>query len=783
MKKAGTIRQVKMSSGKKYIRYISWSSLIILLLFSSSSLADDHDPSTNGRARIAVTDDVINVDGVLDEAAWQDALVIDLRYETSPGENVAPPVKTEALLIHNDDYLYVAFKAYDPDPSAIRAHLSDRDELMGDDSVAIILDTFNDELRAFEFECNPLGIQRDALRNDAGNGHGSDESWDVIWDSAGQVTEWGFAVEMAIPFNSLNFPRTSGEQTWGIIATRDYPRNVRHNIRNVPEDRSRNCSICQEAKVSGFENISPGRNIEFTPTLTGYRYDEREDFPDGERLNLASESELGLTARWGITPNINLNLALNPDFSQVEADSYQLEINRQFALRFEEKRPFFLEGRDFFGTPINAVYTRSIVDPGIGIKMTGKEGANALGLFIARDKVTPLIFPGSQDSNSATLDLETNASVFRYRRDILESSTIGLLLTDREGNGYFNRVYGFDGSIRLTSTDTVSFQVLGSSTQYNKTLFEKLMSEDDEEDDDESDNEDEKSLILPADTINDWAHQFRYEHRTRDWDASITHQRLGTDFRADIGYISRVGYQRFTLDGGRTWYGDSSDLITRLSIYTTYRQLDELNGGLLERELESGFRIRGAMQSSLSYEFRVSQQNYEDLATDIFFHSIRSSLRPAGNLDFDFNVSFGDAIDYRYAREGYKISLRPETSLNIGTHFRIDFEHEYTDFTVQNERLYLANVSQARFIYQFNSRMFLRSILQYIDIRRNQAMYADEIDLVSKRLFTQILFSYKLNPRTVLFLGYSDNYRAYQDIEFTQADRTFFMKIGYAWVL
>jgi hypothetical protein len=211
--------------------------------------------------------------------------------------------------------------------------------------------------------------------------------------------------------------------------------------------------------------------------------------------------------------------------------------------------------------------------------------------------------------------------------------------------------------------------------------------------------------------------------------------------------------------------------------------MNELDGGLLEREIEAGMHLRGAMQSSLMYRFALRRQTYEDLVADLTTHFIRSSIRPSGSIDIEFNAHFGDSIDYSHAREGYRWELTPELSLNLGKHIRIDLDHELTDFTVGGERLYRANVTQSRFIYQFNSRMFVRSILQYVDIRRNQALYEDEIDPISKRLFSQLLFSYKLNARTVFYLGYSDNYRAYQDIDFTRLDRAVFLKIGYAWVL
>jgi hypothetical protein len=513
--------------------------------------------------------------------------------------------------------------------------------------------------------------------------------------------------------------------------------------------------------------------MEFTPTVTGFRYDEREDFPDGEMLQQSSNAEPGLTARWGITPNFNLHAAVNPDFSQVEADAYQLEINNQFALRYQEKRPFFLEGRDFFNTPINAVYTRSIVNPVYGVKATGKEGANALGVYYARDDVTNLVFPGSQGSDSETFEMQSTAAVVRYRRDVLNNSTVGVLITDREGGDYYNRVFGVDGQLRLTSTDIVTFQAIGSSTKYDIPLFKELIGSED----------DSEELDLPEDNFNDWSHELRYEHRTRDWNASVSHERIGGDFRADLGHLSRVGFQRFGARGGPVWYGDSDSLITRFSIDGNYNQMNELDGGLLEREIETGVHLRGAMQSSLMYRFALRRQTYEDLVADLVTNFVRSSIRPSGSINVEMNASFGDAIDYSHARVGYRWELTPELSLNLGKHIRIDLDHELSDFTVEGDRLYRTNVTQSRFIYQFNSRMFVRSILQYVDIRRNQSLYEDEIDPISKRLFSQVLFSYKLNARTVFYLGYSDNYRAYQDIDFTQADRAVFLKIGYAWVL
>ena len=191
-------------------------------------------------------------------------------------------------------------------------------------------------------------------------------------------------------------------------------------------DPNDNCFVCQAPKVTGFEGVKPGRNLELDPTLTGQRTDQRGGFPDGPLQSGDEEADLGLTARWGITPNLTFSGAVNPDFSQVEADAVELDVDTQFALFFPEKRPFFLEAADFFQTPFNAVYTRTVADPRWGAKLTGKVGKNAIGFFVAEDDRTNLLLPGDQFSRTATLeDLRTTDAALRYRRDIGTGSTLG----------------------------------------------------------------------------------------------------------------------------------------------------------------------------------------------------------------------------------------------------------------------------------------------------------------------------------------------------------------------
>ncbi|MHB8054605.1 MAG: carbohydrate binding family 9 domain-containing protein, partial [Candidatus Aminicenantales bacterium] len=224
----------------------------------------------------------IVIDGVLDDPAWEQAARLGIAFEWTPGENVPPPVKSEVLVSFDESAVYIGFRCFDPEPGAIRAHLMDRDDtdtLIQDDHISFMIDTFNDERRAFQFRVNPLGVQADAAFSEQDGSE--DFSWDAIWKSAGRIEEFGYAIEVAIPFNQIRFPSGGGIQTWGFEADRSYPRNVRHRMSTHPRDRNRMCLICQFNKISGFEGISPGINLQLTPTLTVNRTDTRPDFPEG----------------------------------------------------------------------------------------------------------------------------------------------------------------------------------------------------------------------------------------------------------------------------------------------------------------------------------------------------------------------------------------------------------------------------------------------------------------------------------------------------------------------
>jgi len=757
---------------------LGWLGLFLLLAGPATSLAQPQEKTTGaqdtrpnapqngpGLRQFQVTRAAtpVKIDGVLDEDAWKTAAVIDLPYEWFPGDNATPPVTTEALITYDGDNLYVAFRCQDPDPKAIRAHYMDRDAVTAfvqDDHVGFSVDTFNDERRAFQFRVNPLGVQVDGVFSEIDGAE--DFSWDAIWNSAGRVTADGWVAEIAIPFRQLRFPRASSVQTWGFDIFRNYPRNVRHRISSRFTDRAKDCTLCQENKVTGFQGIAPGRNLELDPTVTALRSDTLDSFPDGRLQKDKSKVDPGLTARWGITPNVTLDAAINPDFSQVEADVAQLAINTRFALFFPEKRPFFLEGADLFITPLQAVFTRTVAEPDFGVKLNVKEGGNALGVFASRDSINNLIIPSNQGSAFAFLDDDVDSGVFRYRRDVGRGSALGVLYTDREGKGddYYNRMGGLDGFLRFTPSDTVRVQYLRSDTRYPLSVARRFGQDPNGFDDD--------------------AVHLQYDHFARNWRGFLLYQDLGPEFRADSGFIPRVDVKTAEGRFERFFYGTRDTWYAQASFGGHVVRTEDHQGTLTDRNIELFGTLNGPRQSALDAHAFRNRTFYNGVDFDLTQGLVNFTINPTGGLKFGLAAQFGDDIDFDNTRPAKSVIWLPSAQIRLGEHLNVTGSYENFRLRVDGGQLFEAQLAQSRIIYQFNVRTFVRAIIQYQDISRDPSLYLFPVDRDERNLFGQFLFSYKINPQTVLFTGYTNSRLGLQGIPLTQTDRSFFLKIGYA---
>ncbi len=733
--------------------------LLYALAFRLTLMASDSEAEQREKVpcRIPRIDTEIQIDGYFDEEAWNQALKIDANIEVNPGENIPAPVKTEVYMAYDNSNIYVAFKAYDPDPSQIRANFCDRDNIWDDDWVLILFDTFNDERRCYDFVCNPLGIQADIIESTSGGGG----SWDAIWESDGRITEEGYIVEMAIPFSSLKFPRTEGEQIWGFDAVRSYPRNVRHHIGSFERDRNNNCYFCQLEKITGFSDVIPGRDIELVPTLTSLVTQERENETSGP-FNKDYSSEIGFTSNWGITNNLKLSATLNPDFSTIEADIIQVDINNRFELWYPEKRPFFLEGDDFFETQLDAVHTRTLADPNLGVKLTGKEGKNTIGFFSAQDATTNFVFPSIEGSDSDERDMKSYGTVFRYLRDFGQSSNIGLLLTDREGKNYYNRVLGLDGILRLGKNDRFEWQALGSKTLYPDDIASQY---------DQS-----------TDAFTGRGIEVGYLHDTKTHNFFGDYKDLSPDFRSDLGFENQTGFRFVDVGGNYIWRAGPENWFTWINIYVGADIGKDYDNNTRRKSLKSNFNYNGPLQSYFGVYGQLSKELYEGQEFNTGFLNYWVGGQFTKWFNFNLWSVFGNRIDYDNTRPGKGLQLGVSGNLKIGPRLSVYLDHYYERLYVTDGRLYTATREYVNLMYHFSERILIRTIFQYANYKKDPSLYIDEVAPEEQEFLSQILLSYKINPRTAFYVGYTDNYFGDHNTDITQTDRSLFAKIGYAWM-
>ncbi|HEY9284382.1 MAG TPA: DUF5916 domain-containing protein [Pyrinomonadaceae bacterium] len=502
------------------------------------------------------------IDGKLDDEVWKSAAVLTNFYQTRPGDNIAPSQPTDVLVGYDAKTLYVAFRAKD-EPGKVRATVPKRDNIWEDDYVGMMLDTFNDQRKAYALFFNPLGVQADGILTE---GMGEDYSPDLVMESKGEVTDAGFTVEIAIPFKSLRY--TAGkDKNWGAHFFRRIKRFNNEQDSWMPISRDKSGFLSQAGKLAGLEGLATERTLELIPSLTVSQTSRRVRtispwFVDanpgvtdpGRIVNKPVELDPGLTMKLGITPTVTLDAAFNPDFAQVEADALVNTANQRFPIFFEEKRPFFLEGKDIFQTQIAAVHTRTIVDPDAAVKLTGKQGRNTFGLLLASDnapgnfteedrhaKREELDFlrraPGANESPESFaarlreaqsvedrfnqfLDKNAYVGILRLKRDIGKENSVGLLATTYNFIERHNHVGGFDARFRLDPQTVLSFQALGT---HSRGFFYNPF-------------EDESTYR----TGNGFVYAYNFERSGRHLYLSVSGVGRTRDYRAELGFTRRV---------------------------------------------------------------------------------------------------------------------------------------------------------------------------------------------------------------------------------------------------
>jgi hypothetical protein len=731
---------------KKYNKELM-KKLLWLLLFSFAVFAEPF--------QVPLVDMPVKIDGVLDDEIYQSALQMDVNNEVDPGLNIDPGVKTVAYIVDRGNSIVIAFKAQDSNPEKIRAYLRDRDAAYQDDFVGVMLDTYNDERRALEFFVNPLGAQMDLIRS----GDNEDDSWDAIWDAEGKINSDGYVVEMEIPYNELQMPKNTGEKIWGISLFRSYPRDVRKQISHDKVDRNNTCFLCQVSKYKGFANAKRGKDLEITPSVTAIANQIREDV-DGDYLATDFNVEPSLDINWGINSNLTLNATFNPDFSQVESDSAQLDVNQTFALFFPEKRPFFLENSDYFNSNMRLIHTRNVANPDYGIRFVGKSDKNAYGFFYTNDTITNVLIPGVFGSGLVSLEQESDNLAARYRRDFGNSSTFGGTLTRRTSAGYDNTVASFDTSYRITDANTFDFQYTHSSTQNAQSMMD--------------------DFALQKNTSGN-AYNIAYRHSDEKWFYQVSHVSYDDDFRADLGFIGKVGYTKSVIGASYTWRPEKTSWWNRFSIYSDWDITHDQQGRLIEKELEGNINLNASKQSWFGLHGLSRVALWDNKLFDENIIELNANFQPKSGLQIGGGYGVGDSIDFSNSKIASKTNLYLFTDINLGKHLSMNLLHSFRKLSRDGGNVFVANQSDLRFSYQFNIRQRLRLSLINTNINRDTDLYDFEIDSHSRSMSSQLIYSYKVNPKTLLFLGYSDSGFETQNFDLTKTNRTLFAKFSYAW--
>ncbi|WP_111978725.1 carbohydrate binding family 9 domain-containing protein [Algibacillus agarilyticus] len=735
-----------------------------LTMYTTTSFASSH------KYHLTFNEDEIHLDGIMDEPAWLNATKLELKYENSPTEGSPAPVNTEVYFYENQTHLNIAFKALDPAPQNIRASLRDRDALGNDDWVGIVVDTFNDKRSGYMFLANPLGAQADYRVKDVDT-WGEDDSWDAIWQSAGNITSSGYVVEMSVPYSSLRFPSANGKLNWNIAGIRNYPRDSKFELATYQKNRNIDCTLCQYDQLSGFESIKVDDALQITPTLTFSRGDIRPepgtDWQEGEL-----KSDAGLDVRWGITKDIVFNATLNPDFSQVEADASQLDINNTFSLFIKEKRPFFLDGASyFFAERFKFVHTKNIDSPDYGLKLTGKTGKHSFGVMLTNDHTTNFVIPDTQSSNIVSLNSKSDNLIARYKQDIGNRSTIGVLMTHRQATNYSNTMLSLDGSHWLTKVDSISYQAGHSDTDNPEVLYNPNI----------LNGEADYNL---AKAQQGHAFKMQYNRKLRDYSLRMGYADVGNEFRADMGFHRQVGYRKVFAGGKMRWFGHKHDLFKVWGVDTGVSKSFDRNGELLTQDIELKGWIHGNKQFKVESTLLGKERVYKNTNFEEIQLSTEAKFISGSGLELNLNAKYGSQVDFTNIQLGKITQAEPAVYWDINEHLNLKLSHNFSQLNIDAGELYSANLTDMRFTYKFSIRSLAKLVVQYTDINRNPENYVvtgSTIDSNYKSFSSQLVYTYKVNPQTLFYIGYSNN--AFQEKDMSgleQNKRNLFAKFSYA---
>ena len=712
------------------------------------------------------------IDGNLDDEMWLDATHITDFVQRQPLDGSPATEATDVYIAYDSTTLYLGFHAHYVDPNMMRANRSDRDRGRRDDIFSVYFDTFLDQQRAYVFTVNGYGVQGDSIVNSRGGGGfgggrggggfgggpggvpRGDDSWDALFATGGQLVSDGFTAEMAIPFKSLRYPQR-GDGTphrWGLQIVRSI-RGKDETVIWSPTSRDIAGFLPQMGLLEGMTGLSTSHNFEILPTFTAIQFGSL-DRTTGAFVDKDTSPEGGVNFKYGVTSNLTADFTLNPDFSQIESDRPQIEVNQRFALFFPELRPFFLEGAEIFAIPgpVTVVHTRTIVDPLYGAKLTGKAGRTTVGVMYANDNA-----PGNvENSADAVFGQSAQTFVGRVRYDLYTESHVGAIVTDREFLDSYSRLAGLDSNFRLGDTHSVGFRAMGTEHR---------------------DLDGVKTTGFMLDAV--------MRKRGRNLSYTLASFVLSPDFKTDVGFVRRTDQRQTFGNGSYRWWPES--WIVNWGPQLNYSRNYDFDGILQDENARVG--VNFSFAKNIAFNTSVDREMERFGGIDFFKTRYRLFGRTNTNRRFGVGLGYngGDQIffdpDNPYL--GYQtrffsfVNLRPlsrlQSEININT-------SRFTDPQNNDEEVFDVKIVRALTTYQFTERLLFRNISEY--------------NSFDKTLGLNFLFTYRVNAGTVFYVGYDDNHQQadlidgdldgdgiddqlFQTTERKRTNRAIFLKLQY----
>ncbi|MES2150089.1 MAG: DUF5916 domain-containing protein [Pseudomonadota bacterium] len=685
--------------------------------------------------RIASPAHAVKLDGVLDEAVWQQAPVHDNFFENQPLDKVAAKVRTEVRIAYDDKYFYIGVKAFDPDPQALRAPFTRRDKISGDqDFIGLFLDPSGARKSAQILYINPRGAFTDGIYSDT---NGEDFAPDFDVDVATARFDGGWSAEVRIPFSSIAYAAGQGAP-WNLLVMRNMTRETRYKMFSGAVTRTSNCLLCFSEPVTGLQDLPTGLNWTATPQLV-LRHGH-EDVA-GQPRRAISGHDLSLDVKLRPDSATIIDATVNPDFSQIELDAPQLSGNTRFGLFVQEKRPFFLEGSDIFQTPLRAINTRAISDPAWGARYTRRDAGSDLTILTTHDVGGGLVpLPGAYATNYANQDFGSQATVARanFKQGAFAVGAIGSERSIDGGRGY-NRVAGPDFSWQRNDTERMRGQLLVSSTTAQPDASGELR-------------------LGPR--TRGHAAFLDFSHEEEAWAVYTLLDDLSDGFRNDNGFFPQVGYHTYVAE--LTSKQGKSGPLDELNFYFHGERRFDQAGALIYKDYTPGVWMRGPYDGELNIRIKPRNRMRVKQGGELFQTAqlwFRLDATPGPKwARISAEVELGDEIDVAGARLGkggftqLYARLRP--------HDRLEFEPSYALRWIDGKsgpeagrRLYTEQALQLNGIYHFGPRDTLRMILQKARTTRNPALYTSPVAAASTSGTSSFVYGHTAGLGTATYLG------------------------------